>query len=145
MLQIFKNVLVVKRSCLKQKNRTFTPPNIINFFVVYELDIWSRDLNSDFTLKDWLFRGVKLAKNADLDKYVYTGYGIGFDSRSEFSLPDGGMGKNVIIFEVDMSSSVHIDNKKKDISILGIGPTQGFDDLKGKPASVGFPLLTQKQ
>ena len=34
------------------------------------------------------------------------------------------MGKNVINFEVDMSSSVNIDNKKKDILILGIGPTQ---------------------
>ena len=27
-----------------------------------------------------------------------------------------------------MSSSVHIDNKKKDILLLGIGPTQGLDD-----------------
>ena len=27
-----------------------------------------------------------------------------------------------------MSSSVHIDNKKKDILILGIGPTQKLDD-----------------
>ena len=27
-----------------------------------------------------------------------------------------------------MSSSVHIDNKKKDILILGDGPTQGLDD-----------------
>ena len=27
-----------------------------------------------------------------------------------------------------MSSSVHIDNKKKDILILGSGPTQGLDD-----------------
>ena len=27
-----------------------------------------------------------------------------------------------------MSSSVHTDNKKKDILILGKGPTQGLDD-----------------
>ena len=27
-----------------------------------------------------------------------------------------------------MSSSVHIDNKNKDILILGEGPTQGLDD-----------------
>ena len=27
-----------------------------------------------------------------------------------------------------MSSSVHIDNKNKDILILGIRPTQGLDD-----------------
>ena len=38
-------------------------------YIVYELDAWSRDLNY-FTLKDWLFGGVKLAKNADSDKYV---------------------------------------------------------------------------
>ena len=38
------------------------------------------------------------------------------------------MGKNVIIFGADMSSSVHIDNKEKDILILGEEPTQGLDD-----------------
>ena len=27
----------------------------------------------------------------------------------------------------DMSSSAHIDNKKKDILILGVGPTQGLE------------------
>ena len=48
--------------------------------------------------------------------------------RSEFSLPDGSKGKYVIIFGVYMSSLVHIGNKKKDILILSIGPTQGIDD-----------------
>ena len=38
------------------------------------------------------------------------------------------MGKNVIVFGANMSSSVHINNKNKDISILGEGPTQGLDD-----------------
>ena len=38
------------------------------------------------------------------------------------------MGKNVIIFGADMSSSVHTDNKGKDILILSEGPTQGLDD-----------------
>ena len=38
-------------------------------------------------------------------------------------------GKNVNIFGADMSSSVHIDNKNKDILILGEGPTQGLDDM----------------
>ena len=36
------------------------------------------------------------------------------------------MGKNVVIFGVDLSSSVYIDNKGKDIIILGRGPTQGL-------------------
>ena len=31
------------------------------------------------------------------------------------------------IFGSDMNSSVHIDNKGKDIFILGEGPTQGLD------------------
>ena len=75
-----------------------------------------------------MFRYVKLTKNADPDKHIYTGYGIGFDLHSEFLLPDSSMGKNVIIFGVDMSSSVDIDNGKKYILILGKGSTQGLDD-----------------
>ena len=31
-----------------------------------------------------------------------------------------------LFFGVDMSSSLHIDNKEKDISVLGKGPTQGL-------------------
>ena len=38
-----------------------------------------------------------------------------FDNRGQYSLPDGSVGKNVIIFWFDMSSPVHIDNKGKDI------------------------------
>ena len=33
--------------------------------------------------------------------------------------PDGGFGQNVIIFGVDISSFVHVDNKKEDIEIIG--------------------------
>ena len=36
-------------------------------------------------------------------------------------------GQNVLIFGIDMSSSAHIDNKKKYISVLGKGPTQGLE------------------
>ena len=38
------------------------------------------------------------------------------------------MGKNIIIFVADMSLSVYIDNKNRNILILGEGPTQGLDD-----------------
>ena len=123
MVRKFKFFLIFKGSCLKRKNATFTSLNIINFCIFYELDTWSRDLNSDFTLKNYLLGGFKLAKNADIDKHVYTGYVIGFDSLSEFSLPDGSMGKYVMNFGVDMNSSEHIDNKKKKILIQGKGPT----------------------
>ena len=59
-----------------------------------------------------------MTKNADIEKYGYSGYGIGFDRRSSFSFPGGGFGQNVLIFGVDMSSSGHIDNKKKDKLVL---------------------------
>ena len=55
------------------------------------------------------------------------GYGIGFDRKSSFSFPGGGFGPNVIIHGVDMSSSVHLDNIKMDILILGKGPIQGLE------------------
>ena len=74
-----------------------------------------------------MFGAVRLSKNADIDKYGYSGYGIGFDRKSSFSFPNGKFGQNVIIFGVDKSSSVHVDNKKKDILILGKGPTQGLE------------------
>ena len=38
--------------------------------ILFKLEEWSQDLNSDFTLKDFLFESVKLAENADADKYV---------------------------------------------------------------------------
>lgn len=34
----------------------------------------------------------------------------------------------MIIFDGDISSSVHVDNKKKGILIIGEGPTNGLDD-----------------
>ena len=59
-------------------------------------------------LKDFLFGGVKLTKNADQDKYIYSSYSIGFDSHSIFSLPNFDWGKNVI--GVNISFSVYVDN-----------------------------------
>ena len=38
------------------------------------------------------------------------------------------MGRNVIIVGADMKSSVHVDNKNKNILILGEGPTQLLDE-----------------
>ena len=46
---------------------------------------------------------------------------------STFSFPGGGFGQNVLIFGVDMSSSAHVNDKKKNILVLGKGPTQGLE------------------
>ena len=110
------------------KNNISIHIKVINVSISYTVGTQLRNSNTDFTLANFLFGSVKLTKNADPDKYKYTGYGTGFDSRSEFLFPDGNYGKNVTIFGADMSSSVHFDNKGKDILILGGGPTQGLDD-----------------
>ena len=41
-----------------------------------------------------------LTKNADPDKYKYSSYNIGFDSRSEFSFTDRSMGKMSLFLEL---------------------------------------------
>ena len=73
-----------------------------------------------------MFGAVKLSKHVDIGLYKYFGYGIGFDGKGLFSIGNEA-GRNVIISRVDMSSSSHIDNKKKDILILGKAPTQGLE------------------
>ena len=113
-------------SILRQPKVSYTHGKPVNIYIVYKL-IGSSSHSDDPTLKNCLFGAITLTKNADIDKYGYSGYGTGFDRRSSFSFPGGGFGQNVLIFGVDMSSSAHIDNKKKDILVLGKGPTQGLE------------------
>ena len=116
----------------------------VNVYIVYELGA-SGSNDNDLTLKNCLFGAVILTKNADIEKYVYSGYGIGFDRRFSFSSPGGGFGQNVLIFGVDMISSAHIDNKKKDIFVLGKGPTQGLEHTLNaeKMYSINFTVTNK--
>ena len=90
-------------SCLKQQNVSYTHKKVVNIYIVYELGA-SGSNDSDPTLKNWLFGAVTLTKNADTDKYGYSGYRTGFDRRSSVSFPGGGFGQNVLIFGADVSS-----------------------------------------
>ena len=133
-------------SCLKQPNKLrYDYGDKVNTYIVYELAASSSN-DSDPTLKNCLFGAVTLTKNADIDKYGYSGYGIGFDRRSSFSFPSGGFGQNVLIFGVDMCSSAHIDNKKKDILFLRKGPTQGLEHTltTEKMYSISFTFTRTK-
>ena len=69
--------------CLIENNISI-PIKGINLYISYTLTPCLRNLNTDFSLNNCLFGPVKLTKNADPDKYKYSSYGIGFDSRSEF-------------------------------------------------------------
>ena len=99
-------------SCLEQSKISYTHGKVVNIYIVYELGASSSHFN-DPTLKNCLFGAVTLTKNADIDKYGYSGCGIGFDRRGSFSFASGGFGQNVLIFGIDMSFSAHIDNKKR--------------------------------
>ena len=100
------------RNCLKQSKISYTHGKIVNIYIVYKITATVFGTDSP-TLVNCLFGAVTLTKNADIEKYKYSDYGIGFDRRSSFSFPDDAYGRNVLIFGVDMSSSTHIGNKKK--------------------------------
>ena len=119
------------------------PKKVINLYISYTITPWLRNLNTDFTLNNCLCRSVMPTKNADVDKYKYSGYGRGFESRSEFLCADGCIGRTVTIFGADMSSSVHVDNKNNDILILGEGRTQGLDDTTST-AEAKYPIMFTK-
>ena len=98
--------------------------------------------NNDPTLKSCLFGEVTLTKNTDIDNYKYSGYRTGVDRKQTFF----GFDQNVLIFGADMSSSSHIDNKKKDILVLGRGPTQGLEHtlIAKKMYSINFTARKKK-
>ena len=65
-------------------------------------------------IQHWKTLGaVTLTKNPGIDMYQYLVNSIGFDRKLGFSFPADGFGQNVTICGVDMSSSTHIDNKKR--------------------------------
>ena len=97
---------------IRQPKVSYTHGRTVYIYMVYEFT-GSSSHSDDPTLENCLFGTVTFTKNANIDKYGYSCYGIGFDRRSSFPFPGGRFGQNVLIFGVDMSSSVHIDNKKK--------------------------------
>ena len=98
-------------NCLKQNKTTYSHGIIANIYIAYEISK-CYNISNYPTLENCLFGAVSLTKHADIDQYKYSGYGIGFDRKGEFSFGTNGFGRNVILFGADMSSSVHANNKK---------------------------------
>ena len=110
------------------KRRKGNHKGVLNFYTVSEINKLALNLDSKFTLGNSLIGAVKLTKNADLDMYSYSGYGIRLDACGFFSLSDGSaIGANLMIFKVDNYYAVHADNRKKDIFILSEVPTDSLD------------------
>ena len=94
---------------LLQNKVTYNHGSIVNIYVVYRLTPKINLGGIGPALQNCLFSAVKLTKNADIDKYKYLGYGIGFDSTGSFSYPSEAYGRNVISFGADLSrASLHI-------------------------------------
>ena len=122
-----------------KQDRTRIPNNnnVINIYIVYKLDPIASSRDTTFTIQNALFGAMRITKNADTSKYDCKGYGICFDERSEFghTITEGGFAhttdaRNVLIFGVDISFSVHKTNRANHIYVMGTGLTQGIHDTK---------------
>ena len=108
---------------------------VINIYIAYKLDPIASSRDTTFTIKNALFGAMQITKNADNSKYDNKGYGICFDERSQFghTITEGGRahiknGRNILIFGVDMSFSVHKTNRANHIYVMGDGFTHGIHD-----------------
>ena len=77
-----------------EQNNCFT--KILNIYMVYGLDIWSRNTTNNFKIKNCLFGATNIVKYSDKEKYVHSGYRITFDGANSWSF-DNGFARNVII------------------------------------------------
>ena len=121
-----------------QQNKVIIPnnDNVINIYCVYEIQPISSSRDTTFTIQNALFGAMQLTKDAtDNSKNNYKGYGICFDERSQFghTITEDGRahttnGRNVLIFGVDMSFSVHVTNSTNSIYVMGDGVTQVIHD-----------------
>ena len=106
--------------------------------VVYDLAAWPRNPINNFKFMNCLFGATNMIKNSDKKKYVYSGYGITFNSTNWWSFG------NVLIFGVDDSSSSYVDKRKSKFLILGSDPAYGFNGNFGsleKKFSIKFLVL----
>ena len=141
-LPILKNnkeaYVLLQGNYFQQNNNIIIPnnnKNVINIYVVYKLDPISSASKYRYAIQNALFGAIKITKSADNSKNNYTGYGLCFDEGGEFShtVRQGNFdrttdARNVIIFGVDMSSSIHATNRVNNIYVMGKEFIQGIND-----------------
>ena len=124
-----------QNNALTSKNNDVINDGVINIYVVYKLDPISSTRNTDYTIQNALFGAMEITKITDSSKNNYTEYGLCFDEGGEFghTVKQGNFNhtanaKNVIIFGVDMSSSIHATNRANNIYVMGKDFIQGIND-----------------
>ena len=125
-LSSYDNKIKVKfnGSCSKPDKITYTHGTIeiLTLFMISKIF----NIISYPALENCLFGAVSLTENVDIDEYKYFEYGDGFDRKGKLTVSNR-LGRSCLIFAVDMSFSVHVDNKKKGILVVGERPIPGLD------------------
>ena len=125
-----------QNNVLTSNNDHVVNKNAVNIYIVYKLDPIASTRDTSFAIKNALFGAMQITKDAtDNSKNNYKGYGICFNEGSEFghTITEGSRAhttdaRNVLIFGVDMSFSVHVTKRANNIYVMGTGLTQGIHD-----------------
>ena len=103
-------------TCLRQDKATYNHRIIVNIYIFYEINK-NYNISSYPNLENCLFGAVSLTKHLDIDQYKCSRYCTGCNKKEKFSF-DNGFDRNGIILGADMSSSVHANNRTKNILVL---------------------------
>ena len=109
---------------IQKKENIIKSVSIVNIYILYSL--YQKTRSSDNALKNCLFGATKVTRPVDTkdpEKYIYSGYGLGSDSTGDFTHPQGGKARNIIIFAVNLPNSVFTTNQTQNILILSHGLT----------------------
>ena len=74
-------------SCIKHDKITFIHRKTLTIYIVYETNLQNYVDSSDPSLGNFLFGAIKSVKSSYIDKYKFSGYGIGFHMKGTFSFP----------------------------------------------------------
>ena len=127
-----------------ERNNHFT--KIVNVYIVYDLDVWSRKPANNSKFKNCLFGATYIVQSSDKETYVYSEYGVTFYNTGSWSF-DNEFARNVVIFGVDDSLSSHSDNSRNNFLILREGPTYGINGSFGsaeKKFNINFTKVNTK-
>ena len=117
-----------------KQDPTTIPNNVINIYVIYKLDAISSTINTNYIYSKCFIWSYEITKNTDSSKNNYTWYDLCFGVEGAFghTVRQGNFNrvtnaKNVIIFGVDTSSSIHATNRANNIYVMGKEFIQGIN------------------
>ena len=126
---------VRSNGCYFIQSKALKLNNAVSTYTFYRLNPISSTRNTDYTIQNALFGSMKITKNTDYSKNNYTGYGLCFNEGGTFThtIRAGNFdhttaARNVLIFGVDMSFSVHATNRANNIYVTCEALVQGIND-----------------